>query len=186
MEKFFNDKGKEMIGWDEIIEGGLSKTATVMWWRSWAKNAPSKTTGQGNPIIFTPNGQFYLDYQEDKNSVANIYNYDPMSEIQNAEMQPLVLGVQGNVWCEWIPSRERMQYMAIPRLLAIAELGWSNPSQKDWNAFARRLANQFERLNIMNINYLDILSLFIINCLAGNLCHHFLCTYCTHSDLLLS
>ena len=124
MEKFFNDKGKEMIGWDEIIEGGLSKTATVMWWRSWAKN-----------------------------SVANIYNYDPMSEIQNAEMQPLVLGVQGNVWCEWIPSRERMQYMAIPRLLAIAELGWSNPSQKDWNAFARRLANQFERLNIMNINY---------------------------------
>ena len=153
MEKFFNDKGKEMIGWDEIIEGGLSKTATVMWWRSWAKNAPSKTTGQGNPIIFTPNGQFYLDYQEDKNSVANIYNYDPMSEIQNAEMQPLVLGVQGNVWCEWIPSRERMQYMAIPRLLAIAELGWSNPSQKDWNAFARRLANQFERLNIMNINY---------------------------------
>ena len=88
-----------------------------MWWRSWAKNAPSKTTGQGNPIIFTPNGQFYLDYQEDKNSVANIYNYDPMSEIQNAEMQPLVLGVQGNVWCEWIPSRERMQYMAIPRLL---------------------------------------------------------------------
>ena len=153
MEKFFNDKGKEMIGWDEIIEGGISKTATVMWWRSWAKNAPSKTTGQGNPIIFTPNGQFYLDYQEDKNSVANIYNYDPMSEIQNAEMQPLVLGVQGNVWCEWIPSRERMQYMAIPRLLAIAELGWSNPSQKDWNAFARRLANQFERLNIMNIIY---------------------------------
>lgn len=153
MERFFNEKGKEMIGWDEIIEGGLSKTATVMWWRSWVKDAAAQATGQGNPVIFTPNGQFYLDYQEDKNSVANIYNYNPMSEIQSTEMQPLVLGVQGNIWCEWIPSRERMQYMAVPRLLAIAELGWSNPSQKDWNAFAQRLANQFERLNIMNVNY---------------------------------
>lgn len=58
MERFFNEKGKEMIGWDEIIEGGLSKTATVMWWRSWVKDAATKTTAQGNPVIFTPNGQF--------------------------------------------------------------------------------------------------------------------------------
>lgn len=70
-----------------------------------------------------------------------------------SEQQALVKGVQGNIWCEWIPSRERMQYMAVPRLLAIAELGWSQPSQKNWNDFAQRMANQFERLNIMGINY---------------------------------
>ena len=72
MERFFNGKGKEMIGWDEIIEGGLSKTATVMWWRSWVKDAAAKATAQGNPVIFTPNGQFYLDYAEDKNSMAKL------------------------------------------------------------------------------------------------------------------
>lgn len=153
MEKFFNSKGKEMIGWDEIIEGGLSPTATVMWWRSWVKDAPKKTTRQGNSIIFSPNSQFYLDYQQDKNSVRNIYDLDLTIEGVTPEQQGLIKGVQGNIWCEWIPSRERMQYMAVPRLLAIAELGWSQASQKDWNAFAQRLAYQFERLNIMGINY---------------------------------
>lgn len=152
MERFFTEKGKDMIGWDEIIEGGLSKTATVMWWRSWVKDAATKATAQGNKVIFTPNGQFYLDYQEDKNSMPNIYNLDMMEGL-TSEQQALVMGVQGNIWCEWIPSNERMQYLAVPRLLAIAELGWSNPDRKDWNDFAKRLSVQFERLNIMNINY---------------------------------
>lgn len=153
MEHFFNSKGKEMIGWDEILEGGLSKTATVMWWRSWAKDAPEKTTVQGNNIIFTPNGQFYLDYQQDIKSLPNIYNYDPTKEVPQPELQKQILGVQGNIWCEWIPSRERMQYMAAPRMLAIAELGWSDPAQKDWNGFTERIGSLFKRMNIMNINY---------------------------------
>ena len=87
-----------------------------MWWRSWVKDAATKTTAQGNPVIFTPNGQFYLDYAEDKNSMASIYNLDTTDNL-TSEQQSLILGVQGNIWCEWIPSRERMQYMAIPRLL---------------------------------------------------------------------
>lgn len=152
MEKFFNEKGKDMIGWDEIIEGGLSKTATVMWWRSWAKDAPAKTTAQGNKVIYTPNSYFYLDYQEDKNSVNNIYNLD-FSESLAPEYHDRIMGVQGNIWCEWIPSKERMQYMAIPRLLAIAELGWADAAQKDTEAFRLRLADQFERLGIMHVNY---------------------------------
>ncbi len=152
MEAFFKEKGKDMIGWDEIIEGGLSKTATVMWWRSWVKDAAAKATGHGNHVIFTPNGQFYLDYQEDKNSIPSIYNLD-MTEGLTPQQQELIMGVQGNIWCEWIPSNERMQYMAVPRLLAIAELGWADASQKDLNAFRARLANQYERLNIMGINY---------------------------------
>ena len=126
--------------------------ANVMWWRSWVKDAATKTTAQGNPVIFTPNGQFYLDYAEDKNSMASIYNLDTTDNL-TSEQQSLILGVQGNIWCEWIPSNARMQYMAIPRLLAIAELGWSKPEQKDWSAFQQRLSDQFERLNIMGINY---------------------------------
>ena len=153
MEKFFNSKGKKMIGWDEIIEGGLSETATVMWWRSWAKLAPSQTTGQGNDLIFTPNAPFYLDYAQDKKSVLNIYHYDPMKEVPDADKQHLVKGVQGNIWCEWIPSRERMHYMAAPRMLAIAELGWSANDHKDWTDFQTRMADQFGRLNVMDIQY---------------------------------
>ena len=153
MEKFFNSKGKKMIGWDEIIEGGLSGTATVMWWRSWAKLAPSQTTGQGNDLIFTPNAPFYLDYAQDKKSVLNIYHYDPMKEVPDADKQHLVKGVQGNIWCEWIPNRERMHYMAAPRMLAIAELGWSANDRKDWTDFQTRMADQFGRLNVMDIQY---------------------------------
>ena len=153
MEHFFNSKGKKMIGWDEIIEGGLSETATVMWWRSWAKLAPSQTTGQGNDLIFTPNAPFYLDYAQDKKSVPNIYNYEPMKEVPDADKQHLVKGVQGNIWCEWIPSRERMHYMAAPRMLAIAELGWSANDRKDWADFQVRMADQFGRLNVMDVQY---------------------------------
>ncbi len=153
MEEFINSKGKKMIGWDEILEGGLSNTATVMWWRTWAKDAPEKTTAQGNKIVYTPNSQFYLDYQEDKNSLGNIINLDIDESIADADAQKLVMGFQGNIWCEWIPSRERMHYQAVPRLLAIAELGWAQPDKRDIDDFRQRLASQFERLNIMGINY---------------------------------
>lgn len=152
MEKFINSKVKKMIGWDEIIEGGLSKTATVMWWRNWMSDSPAKAAGQGNYIINTPNGDFYLDYKEDKNSIPNIIKYD-MTDGLPADQQKLVMGVQGNIWCEWIPSAARMQYQAVPRLLAIAELGWSKPGKRDIDDFMTRLAAQFERLNIMGINY---------------------------------
>lgn len=152
MEEFINSKGKKMIGWDEIIEGGLSETATVMWWRNWASDSPAKAAGQGNKVINTPNGAFYLDYKEDKNSIANIITYD-MTDGLPADQQKLVMGVQGNIWCEWIPSAARMQYQAVPRLLAIAELGWSEPSKLDVEEFKARLAAQFQRLNIMGINY---------------------------------
>ena len=82
--------------------------------------------------------------------MASIYNLDTTDNL-TSEQQSLILGVQGNIWCEWIPSNARMQYMAIPRLLAIAELGWSKPEQKDWRAFQQRLSDQFERLNIITV-----------------------------------
>ena len=153
MEEFFTANGKEMIGWDEIIEGGLSETSTVMWWRSWAKNASREATTHGNKVIYTPNSPFYLDYQQDKKSVRAIYDYVPELEGMTTEQQQLIMGVQGNIWCEWIPSRERMLYMAAPRMLAIAELGWSGPEQASWEDFRHRMTDQFNRLNVMDIPY---------------------------------
>lgn len=153
MEKFFNEKGKEMIGWDEILQGGLSPTATIMWWRSWSPNAVPDATAQGNHAILSPNANFYFDYQQDKNSLPGVYRFNPMLESLNDAQKALILGVQANLWCEYIPSRERMQYMIMPRMMALSELAWSDPSVMNWEDFKDRLVKQFPRLNIMDVNY---------------------------------
>lgn len=153
MEAYFNEHGKQLIGWDEIIEGGLSQTATVMWWRNWNPSAVPTATAHGNPVISCPNAYFYLDYQQDKYSVRNIYEYTLAPDSLSEAQRDLVLGVQGNIWCEYIPSRERMHYMAVPRMLAIAEIGWSDPQQTGWENFQKRMIGQFPRLSLMNINY---------------------------------
>ena len=153
MEKFFNEKGKEMIGWDEILEGGLSSTATIMWWRTENPNAVPDATAQGNHAIITPTANFYFDYQQDKSSLSGVYGYNPMLESLNDAQKALILGVQANLWSEYIPSRERIQYMIMPRMMALAELAWSDPSVKSWDGFKERLVKQFPRLNIMNVNY---------------------------------
>lgn len=153
MEKFFNEKGKEMIGWDEILEGGLSPTATIMWWRSWHPQSVPDATVQGNHAILSPNTNFYFDYQQDKNSMPGIYNFNPMLESLSDAQKALILGIQGNTWCEWIPSNEWMQYKIMPRMMALAELAWSDPSVKNYEQFNERLVKQFPRLNIMGVNY---------------------------------
>lgn len=153
MEKFFNENGKEMIGWDEILEGGLSPTATITWWRSWHPQSVPAATAQGNHAILCPNAQFYFDYQQDKNTTRNVYDFDLLADSLSEAQKALILGVQANIWCEWIPSRERMQYMAMPRMMALAELGWSDPANMDWESFSTRMVAQFPRLNIMNVNY---------------------------------
>lgn len=153
MEKFFNERGKEMIGWDEILEGGLSPTATIMWWRTWNPKAVPTATAQGNHAILSPNANFYLDYQQDKNSIKNMYAFEPLIDTLSVAQKERILGLQGNVWCEWIPSRERMQYMVMPRMLALSEVAWVETEAKDWERFVGRMVAQFPRLDIMDVNY---------------------------------
>lgn len=152
IEELINSRGRRMVGWDEIVGGGLSPTATVMWWRSWSPEAPLEALKQGNEVILSPNAQFYLDYAEDKNSLRNIYDFDTSCGLDSGEISK-ILGVQCNLWSEWVPSEARLQYMAVPRLLAVAELGWSRSENMDFADFRSRLASQFERLNIMGVNY---------------------------------
>lgn len=152
MENFFTQHQRRMIGWDEIIAGGLSKTATVMWWRSWNPTAMKDATSHGNQVICTPNNEFYLDYSDDGNRLRSIYDFDAQPASLTEQERELVLGVQGNLWAEWLPTRERMYYQAFPRMLAVAELGW-NTEKRDWDNFHHRLMLQLPRLQTLGVTY---------------------------------
>lgn len=153
MESFFHQHGKTLVGWDEILQGGASSSTAIMWWRSWAPNTVETSIKNGNQVICTPNVQFYLDYTEDETSIGKIYGFDPYPSMITPEQKDLVLGVQGNLWTEWVPTRERMLYMSFPRQIAIAELGWSDTSRRDIKDFNDRLHQHFVRLQHLHVPY---------------------------------
>ena len=153
MEQYFNENGKRLIGWDEILQGGVSPTATVMWWQSYEKEVVKKSIAQGNSVILCPNYDFYLDYSEIGQSTRLICESVSLLDSLNESQSKQILGVQGNIWGEFIPSRERMHYMAFPRLLAIAETGWSQAANYNWKSFQRRMTGQFNRLDALGIDY---------------------------------
>ena len=154
MEAFINKNGKKMMGWDEILEGGLSKTATVTWWRTWVPDAPSQVTAQGNNVIFCPGSPMYLSQAEEKTSMRSIYEYDKeMLKGMNAKQKQHVIGVQGNMWCEYIPTRERLLFQYFPRILALSELAWTKPELKDYDEFYSRLPKQFAMLHKLNVPF---------------------------------
>ena len=154
MEAFINKNGKKMMGWDEILEGGLSKTATVTWWRTWVPDAPNQVTAQGNDVIFCPGSPMYLSQAEEKTSMRSIYEYDKeMLKGMNAKQKQHVIGVQGNMWCEYIPTRERVLFQYFPRILALSELAWTKPELKDYDLFYSRLPKQFAMLHKLNVPF---------------------------------
>lgn len=153
MEAFINKNGRKMLGWDEILEGGLSKTATVTWWRTWHPDAPQQVTAQGNDVIYCPGSPMYFSQAEEKTSMRSIYEYDVQPATMNARQKQHVIGVQGNLWCEYIPTRERMLFLYFPRILALSELAWTKPEQKDYDQFYGRLPQQFRMLNRLNVPY---------------------------------
>lgn len=153
MEKFFNENGKELFGWDEILEGGLSETAHLMWWRSWAKKSVPVATAQGNQVVMCPNAIMYFDAQQDKNTLSSVYHFDPFLEGLSSEQRALIMGVQANLWTEWIPSWDRVEYLIMPRMLALSEVAWTQPERKDWDNFQKKVIHQLPRLDAMGINY---------------------------------
>ncbi len=154
METFINKHGRKMMGWDEILEGGLSKTATVTWWRTWVPKAPSEVTAQGNHVIFCPGAPMYFSQAEEKTSMRSVYEYDAeMMKGLSAKQQQRVMGVQGNMWCEYIPTRERLLFQYFPRILALSELAWTQAAQKDYEKFYSRLPQQFAMLHQLNVPF---------------------------------
>lgn len=154
MENYFKENGKKLIGWDEVVADGLSKDATIMWWRSWSPKAVPTATEEGKHAIVSPNEYFYFDYQQDKNTIKKLLGYDISSIGLTPEQQKLVMGLQGNVWAEWIPSLKRWEFMVFPRMLALSEIAWSESDAKlDEKAFYEAAVPQFKRLDKMNVNY---------------------------------
>lgn len=147
IEKFLNDHSRKIIGWDEIIEGGLSPTATVMSWRG--EEGGIKAVKAGNQAIMTPGKYCYLDaFQDAPNTqpmaiggyltLEKVYSFEPVPDSLSTKEAELILGVQGNVWTEHIPTPEHYEYMIYPRILALAEIGWSPSEVKKWDNFHTR------------------------------------------------
>lgn len=153
MEKYFNQNGKKLIGWDEILEGGLSPTATIMWWRGWVPESVPKATSSGNRAIITTTDRFYFDYKPDKNTLKKLYEYEPVMEGLSDAQKKRVWGAQANIWTEWIPSVSRMQYMIMPRMLALSEICWHDTTQNNWNRFQQKVDVNLRRFDLMKLNY---------------------------------
>jgi hexosaminidase len=162
MEKFVVSQNKKMIGWDEILEGGLAPEATVMSWRGIEGGIAAAR--QGHDAIMTPTSHCYFDYyQGDPESepkaiggfttLKRVYSYKPVPSELNPEQQKHILGAQGNLWTEFIPTPEHAEYMAIPRMIALAEVVWSPEKTRNWDEFRQRLQVQYKRLDYMNVNY---------------------------------
>lgn len=152
MEKFFNSKGRKLIGWDEIIEGGISPAANVMYWRTWVPKAPVEAAKNGNKVIMTPGEPLYFDSDEDKNSIDHIYHFNPIPTDLTREESKAIIGAQANTWAEKIPSENRADYMTMPRMTALAEMLWTNQPDK-YNSYLSRLLKQYKRMDVLKINY---------------------------------
>jgi len=151
MEKFFHSKGKELIGWDEILEGGVSKTALVMYWRGWVPDAPIKAAKNGNKVIMTPGNPLYFDVVPDRNSIFNVYHFEPVPKNLNNAEAKYILGAQANIWTEYIPSEKRADYMFMPRMTALAEVLWTH--QNNYESYLKRLDAQYPVLDKFKVNY---------------------------------
>jgi hexosaminidase len=162
MEKYINSKGKQIIGWDEILEGGLTPNATVMSWRG--TDGAIEAAKQKHTVILTPNSHCYFDhYQSDNENeplaiggflpLEKVYHFNPIPKELTKDEAKYVLGAQGNVWTEYMQTPEKVEYMAFPRAIALAEVVWSSEENKNYKGFIHRLEYFNKRLNAMDVNY---------------------------------
>jgi hexosaminidase len=162
IEQFLNYHGKKMIGWDEILEGGLAPEATVMSWRGF--NGGMEAAEQEHDVIMCPTSYCYFDYYQANPDfepeaiggfipLKKVYSFEPVPEGLAAEKVKYILGAQGNVWTEFITTPEQAEYMALPRMTALSEVVWSTAENKNWDGFRERLKKQFERFDILKVNY---------------------------------
>lgn len=153
MEKFFNAHGRKLMGWDEILEGGVSRTATVYWWRGDHADVAQKSTEMGNEVVICPTTYCYFDYGQDDNTLKRIYTSDVIPADLTPKQLKLVKGIQSNAWGEFIPTVGRMQFMVFPRALAMVEKAWTPNEQQNWDNFSQRLQAHLHRLQAAGINY---------------------------------
>jgi hexosaminidase len=165
IETFLNDNGKNMIGWDEILEGGLAPNATVMSWRGTLGGIEAAKSGHN--VIMTPTSYAYFDYYQSEDPgeplaiggylpLEKVYAFNPVPDELNQDEASYILGAQGNVWTEYMKTQEQVEYMIFPRMLAMSEVVWTGPSEniaEDYPDFVNRVENFHQRMEAMDVNY---------------------------------
>ncbi|MFZ6800739.1 beta-N-acetylhexosaminidase [Undibacterium sp. Di24W] len=162
VEKFINGKGKRLIGWDEILEGGLAPNATVMSWRG--EEGGIAAAKEGHDVIMSPTSWCYFDAGQGPKeqemwqlggeiSLEKVYSYNPVPQTLTAAQQSRIRGVQANVWTEYLRTPEKIEYMVFPRILAMAEVAWSAQEQRQFTHFEQRIAPHYQRLSAQKIAY---------------------------------
>lgn len=164
IEKFLNKNGRRLVGWDEILEGGLAPNATVMSWRG--EKGGIAAARMGHDVIMTPNSHLYIDHYQAKDKqteptaiggflpLERVYSYHPRPDSLTADQQKHVLGVQANLWTEYIGTNNKLEYMLFPRALALSEIAWSAKSRQDYDDFStKRLPVRLQELEQMKYFY---------------------------------
>lgn len=161
MEKYLNSKGRKLIGWDEILEGGLAPNAAVMSWRG--ESGGIAAAKQHHEVVMTPTDYVYFDYSQSTNEdsvtiggfidLEKVYKYNPIPPALDSAEAKYVLGAQANLWSEYLKNTRKVEYMIFPRLSALSEVLWSAPQKKNWNDFEKRMQVQFNRYNLWKANY---------------------------------
>ena len=162
MDSWLSERGRRLVGWDEILEGGLAPGATVMSWRGEAGGIAAAKAG--HDVVMAPEEPTYLDHYQSAdpaeplahrgvNTLADVYAYEPVPNELSADEAAHVLGAQGQLWTEFMPDQRHVEYMAWPRLCALSEVLWSPREARDWADFERRFATHRERLDALDVNY---------------------------------
>jgi hexosaminidase len=161
IEKYLNSKGRQIIGWDEILEGGLAPNATVMSWRG--EQGGIDAAKQHHAVIMTPGNYVYFDHAQSKKedsltiggylSLETVYKYEPVPKQLSADEAKYVLGAQANVWSEYMSNEPKVEYMIFPRLTALSEVLWSPKEARNWDDFQKRLPTQLKRYELWKVNY---------------------------------
>ena len=161
MEKYINSKGRTLIGWDEILEGGLAPNASVMSWRG--ESGGIAAAKQKHDVIMTPTTYVYFDYSQTQNEdsvtiggfidLEKVYNYEPIPKELSTDEAKYVSGIQANVWTEYMTNPRKIEYMIFPRTAALCEVAWSPKEKKNWGDFEKRLLTQFRRYDLWRTNY---------------------------------
>jgi len=162
IEKFVNSKGKKIIGWDEILEGGLAPNATVMSWRG--MKGGIEAAKSKHDVIMTPTDFVYFDYGQGDPAyeplnigsyvpLEKVYSFEPVPKELTPEEAKYIIGGQANIWTEYLKTPAAVEYMAFPRMLALSEVLWSKPEDKNYTDFLSRLNAQLPRLDAQNVNY---------------------------------
>lgn len=160
--KFLQTKNKKLIGWDEILEGGIADDAAIMSWRGYAGGVQAAKLK--HDVVMTPTAYCYFDYYQSSSPseplaiggylpLEMVYRFEPVADVLTADEAKYILGTQGNLWTEYIDSWKKVEYMTMPRMAAIAEVGWTAKEKKDYNSFASRLSSHTKLLGFLGVNH---------------------------------